>query len=49
MPNPNSNNVSILLGNGDGTFKAAVEYSEGAKPLSSGRLGILMAMASWTL
>jgi len=33
VPNPNSNNVSILLGNGDGTFKPAVDYSVGQAPV----------------
>ena len=33
VPNPNSNNVSILLGNGDGTFKPSVEYSVGQAPI----------------
>jgi hypothetical protein len=32
VPNPNSNNVSILLGNGDGTFRSSVEYSVGQGP-----------------
>ena len=29
-----SNNVSILLGNGDGTFQAAVSYPAGSGPVS---------------
>ncbi|MFL6303369.1 MAG: FG-GAP repeat domain-containing protein [Candidatus Sulfotelmatobacter sp.] len=33
MPNPNSNNASILLGNGDGTFKTAVNYTVGQAPI----------------
>jgi hypothetical protein len=33
VPNPNSNNVSILLGKGDGTFNSAVEYSVGQAPI----------------
>lgn len=33
VPNPNSNNVSILLGNGDGTFKPAVDYGVGQAPI----------------
>lgn len=33
VPNPNSNNVSILSGNGDGTFKPSVEYSVGQAPI----------------
>lgn len=32
--NSNSNHVSVLLGNGDGTFQSAVSYSAGAYPLS---------------
>jgi hypothetical protein len=30
VANTGSNNVSILIGNGDGTFKAAVNYAAGA-------------------
>jgi len=30
--NYSSNNVSVLLGNGDGTFKAAVNYTVGTEP-----------------
>lgn len=30
--NYNSNNVSVLLGNGDGTFQTAVEYPVGTEP-----------------
>jgi hypothetical protein len=30
--NENSNNVSVLLGNGDGTFQAAVNYTVGTSP-----------------
>jgi dienelactone hydrolase len=33
VANYNSNNVSILLGNGDGTFQAAVNYGVGDTPL----------------
>ena len=29
-----SNNVSVLLGNGDGTFRTAVNYAAGSSPLS---------------
>jgi hypothetical protein len=32
--NPGSNTVSVLLGNGDGTFQARVDYAVGALPLS---------------
>src|SRR2546425_6249978 len=35
VPNPNSNNVSILLGNGDGTFRPAVNYSVGQGPVTA--------------
>src|SRR3989441_215077 len=35
VPNPNSNNVSILLGNGDGTFRPAVNYSVGQSPVTA--------------
>src|SRR5207253_4986851 len=34
VTNEGSNNVSVLLGNGDGTFQAAAEYSVGALPFS---------------
>src|SRR5712691_1556869 len=36
VANQGSNNVSILLGNGDGTFAAAVNYGVGAAPRSVG-------------
>ncbi len=36
VPNPGSDNVSVLLGNGDGTFQAAVNYSVGAVPQAIG-------------
>ena len=32
--NASANNVSILLGIGDGTFQAAVNYGAGSKPVS---------------
>src|SRR5260370_19627352 len=32
--NSSSNNVSVLLGNGDGTFQAAVHYAVGSGPRS---------------
>ncbi len=35
VPNPNSNNVSILLGNGDGTFRPAVDYGVGQSPVTA--------------
>lgn len=35
VPNSNDNNVSVLLGNGDGTFRAAVNYETGMVPLSA--------------
>src|SRR6266853_850729 len=31
--NRGSNSISVLLGNGDGTFQAAVEYGAGAAPV----------------
>ncbi len=34
VANVNSNNVSILLGNGNGTFQAAVNYGAGSGPFS---------------
>ncbi len=34
MANYDSNNVSVLLGNGDGTFQAAVNYDTGTGPRS---------------
>ena len=34
VPNPGSNNVSILLGKGDGTFQAKVNYGAGPYPWS---------------
>src|SRR5262249_60331793 len=34
VANGNSNNVSVLLGNGDGTFQAAVNFGAGANPFS---------------
>src|SRR6267143_1127199 len=34
VTNEGSNNVSVLLGNGDGTFRAAADYSVGALPFS---------------
>lgn len=30
-----SNTVSVLIGNGDGTFQAAVNYSTGSSPYAS--------------
>jgi hypothetical protein len=32
---PSSNNISFLLGNGDGTFKPTVEYSVGQNPVAA--------------
>ncbi|MBL8990554.1 MAG: VCBS repeat-containing protein [Phycisphaerae bacterium] len=34
MANNSSNNVSVLLGNGNGTFAAAVNYATGSSPVS---------------
>ena len=34
VANVDSNTVSVLLGNGDGTFQAAVNYGVGTKPFS---------------
>jgi hypothetical protein len=34
VANPGSNTVSVLLGNGDGTFQPRVDYAVGALPLS---------------
>jgi len=34
VANLRSNNVSVLLGNGDGTFQAAVNYGAGSRPIS---------------
>ena len=34
VANNNSNNVSVLLGNGNGTFQAAVNYAVGSSPTS---------------
>ncbi|MGH8569999.1 MAG: FG-GAP repeat domain-containing protein, partial [Gammaproteobacteria bacterium] len=34
VANSNSNNVSVLLGNGNGTFQSAVNFAAGADPSS---------------
>jgi hypothetical protein len=34
VANSGSSNASILLGNGDGTFRAAANYATGANPRS---------------
>ena len=34
VENSGSNNVSVLLGNGDGTFRSAVNYATGSQPWS---------------
>ena len=36
VANSCSDNVSVLLGNGDGTFQAAVNYAVGSEPASGG-------------
>jgi basic membrane lipoprotein Med (substrate-binding protein (PBP1-ABC) superfamily) len=36
VANQISNNVSVLLGNGDGTFQAAIDYATGNGPVSPG-------------
>jgi hypothetical protein len=54
VANSGSNDVSILLGNGDGTFQPAVEYAVGQQPMSivagdfngDGRLDLATANAS---
>ena len=47
VANASSSNVSILLGNGDGTFAAPVNYGVGTNPLSVA-IGDVTAMASPT-
>jgi hypothetical protein len=54
VANRQSNNVSVLLGNGDGTFQAAVNYTTGSGPHSvavgdfngDGKLDLAVANAS---
>jgi len=54
VANFGSNNISVLLGNGDGTFQAAVNYSAGSGPRSiavgdfngDGRLDLAVANAT---
>jgi hypothetical protein len=49
--NKSSNNVTVLLGNGDGTFEAAVNYATGSEPWSvavgdfngNGKLDLIVA------
>ncbi len=36
VANADGNDVSVLLGNGDGTFQAAVNYGAGARPVLGG-------------
>src|SRR5262249_52098619 len=40
VANPGSNAVSVLLGNGDGTFQPRVDYAVGAVPLSVAALDL---------
>ena len=40
VANYTSNNVSVLLGNGNGTFQAAVNYGAGSEPLVGGGRGL---------
>jgi len=40
--------VSVLLGNGDGTFQAAVNYGHGQLPDLGGDWGLQRRMGSWT-
>ena len=40
VANYGSNNVSVLLGNGDGTFQAAVNFAAGNDPDIRGRGGL---------
>ena len=47
IANQNGNNVSVLLGYGDGTFAAAVNYAAGSTPVFVA-IGDLMATASPT-
>ena len=44
--NYNSNTVSILMGNGDGTFKPEATYSVGINPHGTAVAEISMVMAS---
>ena|SRR5580658_10162280 len=46
ISNEFSNSVSVLLGNGDGTFQPAVSYPVGADPIAVS-IGISMETASW--
>ena len=40
VANDGSNNVSVLLGNGDGTFQTAVNYRRGHKSILGGGGGL---------
>ncbi len=56
VANYSSNDVSVLLGNGDGTFQSAVNYGAGAQPLSvaigdfngDGKLDFVVANSAWS-
>jgi uncharacterized repeat protein (TIGR02059 family) len=54
VANSSANNVSILLGNGDGTFDPAVDYGAGSVPLSlavgdfDGDLNLDLAVANYS-
>jgi hypothetical protein len=55
VANYGSNDVSVLIGNGDGTFHDAVNYGTGMQPLSvavgdfngDGKLDLVVANSAW--